>query len=425
MIQGFQSVPLEKLLDSYIGGLWGEEPGRSEVDVKVMRITELGANGTSELSTSAIRSLTHKQVASRKLHEGDLVLEKSGGGPKTPVGRVALIGAMAQDVICSNFMLLMRPNHSLVLSKYLHHFLTYLHLTGQTIPLQSSSTNIRNISTPDYMQIQVPVPPLDEQKRIVEELDGHLSRLDKSLEDLSVASQKVGHLFLSALDREISECLPEDYKELRECIEELETGKRAQRGWSPQCYPHARIDSSSWAVLKTTAIQHMSYEPKHNKELPKSLDPKAHLEVLPGDFLMTTTGPRNRCGVVCFVAETPEKLIFSGKILRFHPETSQILPGWLELVFASTKIQKVLDDLKVGGSDSSVSIGNMQVLELEIPVPSLKVQNTKVHRLNQIVEAKRHFEAQISIQVAKINQLRRSIVNQTLKPQLVDRNDDD
>jgi restriction endonuclease S subunit len=190
MIQGFQSVPLEKLLDSYIGGLWGEEPGRSEVDVKVMRITELGANGTSDLSTSAIRSLTHKQVASRKLHEGDLVLEKSGGGPKTPVGRVALIGAMAQDIICSNFMLLMRPNHSLVLSKYLHHFLTYLHVTGQTIPLQSSSTNIRNISTPDYMQVQVPVPPLDEQKRIVETLDDHLSRLDKALAETQNAATK-------------------------------------------------------------------------------------------------------------------------------------------------------------------------------------------------------------------------------------------
>lgn len=194
----FPTIALEDLLDSYIGGLWGEEPGKSEVDVKVMRITELGANGASDLSTSATRALTTKQVASRKLHEGDIVLEKSGGGPKTPVGRVALIGSLTQDVICSNFMLLMRPNKSQVLSKYLHHYLTYLHVTGQTIPLQSSSTNIRNISTPDYMQIRVPVPPLDEQGRIVETLDDRLSRLDSTRK--SITSQK---LRLATLRRSI------------------------------------------------------------------------------------------------------------------------------------------------------------------------------------------------------------------------------
>lgn len=201
MILNVRSFPLESVLHSYIGGLWGEEPGRSEVDVKVMRITELGANGTSDLSTSAIRSLTAKQVASRKLHEGDLVLEKSGGGPKTPVGRVALIGALSQEVICSNFMLLMRPNHGLVLSKYLHHFLTYLHMTGQTIPLQSSSTNIRNISTPDYMQIDVPLPTLEEQRRIVESLDEHLSRLDKALAEIDASSLRAASFRRSLLEQ--------------------------------------------------------------------------------------------------------------------------------------------------------------------------------------------------------------------------------
>lgn len=411
MIPSVRSVPLESVLDSYIGGLWGEEPGRSEVDVKVMRITELGANGTSDLSTSAIRSLTAKQVASRKLHEGDLVLEKSGGGPKTPVGRVALIGALSQEVICSNFMLLMRPNHGLVLSKYLHHFLTYLHITGQTIPLQSSSTNIRNISTPDYMQIDVPLPTLEEQRRIVETLDDHLSKLDKALADLEVAANRSRHLFLAALEEAIEECDTTTYQPLEACLNAIDQKKKVQRGWSPQCLSHPQSDSSIWAVLKTTAVQNMRYEPQHNKELPKSLEPKTHLEVQEGDFLMTTTGPRNRCGVVCLVTSTPQKLIFSGKILRFQPDSTKLLPAWLELVLASHKYQKQLDRLKVGSSDSSVSIGNAQVLELTVPVPSLVEQIRLVGNVEKMKALAEGFEMEIDQEAQKFKQLRKALLH--------------
>lgn len=189
MMAVFQTISLADTLESQIGGLWGDVPGGSELDVKVMRITELGKNGKSDLSTAARRSLTHKQLESRRLQSGDLVLEKSGGGPNQPVGRVAHIGNLSEDTICSNFMLLMRPNKSVVDSRYLHLFLTHFHINGYTIPLQSASTNIRNISVPDYLKVQVPLPPLDEQQRIVDTLEDHLSRLDKALAEVNHVSQ--------------------------------------------------------------------------------------------------------------------------------------------------------------------------------------------------------------------------------------------
>ena len=39
------------------------------------------------------------------------------------------------------------------------------------MPIQSNSTSIRNLSMPDYLKVEVPLPPLDEQKRIVAQLD--------------------------------------------------------------------------------------------------------------------------------------------------------------------------------------------------------------------------------------------------------------
>jgi restriction endonuclease S subunit len=411
MTRNVAEVPLQDLLHAYIGGLWGEDPGFSEVDVKVIRITELGAYGSSDLSTAATRSLTQKQVESRRLEEGDLVLEKSGGGPKTPVGRVALVGELQEDYICSNFMLLMRPKHDLVVSRYLHYFLTYLHVTGQTVPLQSASTNIRNISTPDYMQILVPLPDLIVQQQIVEKLDLQLKKVENAFKALSIATTKSHHLFLSALEDLISDCNEDSYRELGNCLEQLESKKYVQRGWSPQCLSHPQTSSDSWAVLKTTSVQHMRFEPQHNKELPESLSPKPHLEVLAGDFLMTTTGPRNRCGVVCYVSATPKRLIFSGKILRFRPDVVKLSPEWLELVLASDTYQKRLDDLKVGSSDSSVSIGNAQVMALMVPVPSLQQQKEYVQKLDQIKSASARFIRDIESESIKFESFRRSLLH--------------
>ena len=172
-------------------------------------------------------------------------------------------------------------------------------------------------------------------------------------------------------------------KRLGDCLEKLKSGKFAERGWSPQCLSNPAANEDSWGVLKTTAVQMGAYVPQHNKELPTSLEPKVGLEVNAGDFLVTTTGPRNRCGVVCLVKATPKKLIFSGKILRFRANEEIVLAKWLMYLLMSPNYQEILDRMKVGTSDSSVSIGNSQVLDLEILVPPVNEQYKIVESLEE------------------------------------------
>jgi type I restriction enzyme, S subunit len=371
MSESFQLLPLEGLLDSYIGGLWGEEPGRSEVDVKVMRITELGANGTSELSTSAIRSLTHKQVASRKLHEGDLVLEKSGGGPKTPVGRVALISALTQDVICSNFMLLMRPNHSLVLSKYLHHFLTYLHVTGQTIPLQSSSTNIRNISTPDYMQVQVPVPSLDEQKQIVETLDEHLSRLDKALAEITDLNHKVKGLIGSLLDSEF-------YSTKIEGGEQLSDFVRFESGYS--------FKSSDWAkagmpVIRIGNIQVDTFDSKNLTYVSKEVaSATSKWSVRKGDVLLTLSGATLGASAV-YPFDQEARL--NQRLVKVTPKSDQTLdPNYLLLFLQAPGTRRLIFSESKGAAQPNISPNKIGTFPFK--PPSLAKQIDFMERLEML-----------------------------------------
>jgi type I restriction enzyme S subunit len=120
---GWHAVPLAEVLEHSIGGAWGSTPGQDEVDVRVIRVTELKKHGLLEPSTAALRSINNRQLRTRQLRPGDLLLEKSGGGPKTPVGRVGLVRVVEGPTVCANFMQLMRPNPTLVSARFVHLFL--------------------------------------------------------------------------------------------------------------------------------------------------------------------------------------------------------------------------------------------------------------------------------------------------------------
>jgi type I restriction enzyme S subunit len=204
--------------------------------------------------------------------------------------------------------------------------------------------------------------------------------------------------------------LPEgwDTRTLKICLEKLKSGKYVERGWSPQCL--SRPAQNAWGVLKTTSVQMGEFLPEYNKELPKSLEPKVGLEVNDGDFLVTTTGPRNRCGVVCRVRTTPRRLIFSGKILRFRADESQVLGPYLMYLLMSPDYQKELDGLKVGTSDSSVSIGNQQILDLEIPLASIEEQAKIVELLEEQLSRLDAVLGSVSAVRKKAARFRRSLL---------------
>jgi type I restriction enzyme, S subunit len=210
---GWRSTPLADLLLVSIGGVWGSGEGESEVDVDVIRVTELKPHGVIDPSSAARRSITRKQLASRRLSAGDLLLEKSGGGPKTPVGRVGMVPSLDVDSVCANFMLLMRVDPELANTRLLHLFLNFFHSDGRTVEFQTSTTNIRNIKTPDYLQVPIPVPPLPEQERIVEILEAHLSRLDAALAVADVVEERAGALRRSLLHAAFTGKLTEKWRE--------------------------------------------------------------------------------------------------------------------------------------------------------------------------------------------------------------------
>jgi type I restriction enzyme, S subunit len=204
--------PISSLLELTIGGIWGSEPGADEEEVAVVRSTEFRNDGRLEVSTASHRSVTSRQLASRQLKQGDILLEKSGGGPNQPVGRVVRVEELERPTVCSNFVQLLRANSDLVDGSYLFAVLWYLHAMGATLSYQSHTTGIRNLRTKDYLQQSIPLPPLNKQRQVVA-LVSAIDELAYFAERAEDESKRVRSVLLADLlsgDHEI----PESYDEL-------------------------------------------------------------------------------------------------------------------------------------------------------------------------------------------------------------------
>lgn len=156
---------LSELLDLSDSGVWGDE---DPVDgVSVLRSTNFNADGSLDLSKLAVRAIDVRKREAKLLRAGDILLEKSGGGPAQPVGRVCLFHGADRPHSFGNFIARLRPKNHLS-SEYLFFFLRHFHLTGRTTHFQKQTTGIRNLEFKRYLGIEVPVVSLAEQRRIAD-----------------------------------------------------------------------------------------------------------------------------------------------------------------------------------------------------------------------------------------------------------------
>ena len=184
-----------------INGLWkGKKP--PFVNVAVIRNINFSKDCQLKLDDVEYLDVEEKQFKTRQLHMGDIIIEKSGGSEKQPVGRPILFNIQDDNYSFSNFTSTLRINNQKeICSTFLQQYLYHRWLEGDTKSLQSHTTGIHNLDFKGFLNFDIPVPPLEEQKRIVAVLDKKFAQI----ETLKTAAEKNLHntkqLFQSELEK--------------------------------------------------------------------------------------------------------------------------------------------------------------------------------------------------------------------------------
>jgi type I restriction enzyme, S subunit len=157
------------LCSHVVGGVWGESQGEGEVD-RLALGPRIYTPGTSDFVTdgSPVRSFTTKQADTRTVREQDIILERSGGSPEQPVGRVAIAGPGLEPCVPTDFQRLMRVDPKKALPTYVFWRLRHDWASGLTRNYSRRTTGITNLSVMEYIAREVPVPSAEEQAGFVE-----------------------------------------------------------------------------------------------------------------------------------------------------------------------------------------------------------------------------------------------------------------
>ena len=169
---------LKFAIDAHSGGAWGSNEGGDEADVVCVRVADFDY---AKLSVDfhdkmTIRSYTNKSITESSLKHGDILLEKSGGGEVTPVGRSVLFTG-EEGMMCANFIEWLRSNNSFDPS-FLNYWLAAAYINGFSKRNVKQTTGIQNLDIPAFLSEKIAAPNVLTQKRIAEYIDVKCAEID-------------------------------------------------------------------------------------------------------------------------------------------------------------------------------------------------------------------------------------------------------
>ena len=158
-------------------GIWGDEAQQDENDIPCVRVADFDRQALRvQLSEPTIRNVIDKERVGRVLIQGDLLLEKSGGGEGQPVGCVVLYDDPL-PAVCSNFVA--RVQTALDMNSS---FWRYVHAAAYAVRLNTRSikqtSGIQNLDASQYFDERAGFPPLREQTQIAAFLDRETTKID-------------------------------------------------------------------------------------------------------------------------------------------------------------------------------------------------------------------------------------------------------
>ncbi|MBW8050047.1 MAG: N-6 DNA methylase [Cytophagales bacterium] len=170
----FQSKYVLKQLDTvceFQSGLWKgkQEPYQT---IKVLRNTDFISNGYLSYESPAVIEVEERQLTSRQLEYGDIILERSGGSETQNIGRVAYFDYKGAEIYSfGNFTSRIRPlTDKELLPKFLWIILNEFYNQGGTLYHQSG-IRIKNLNTTGYKSVKIPIPPVEIQRQIIREVE--------------------------------------------------------------------------------------------------------------------------------------------------------------------------------------------------------------------------------------------------------------
>ena len=321
-------------------------------------VTPAELNDDSDIVYESQRKITKQAVVDTSLKSfpaGTVLLSS-----RAPIGKVAIAGTEMfcnqgfKNLICSD----------VIYNRYLYHFLKnkteYLNSLGR-------GATFKEISKSIVEEIEIPLPPLEEQRCIAALLDKVSDLIAKRRAQLDKLDLLVKARFVEMFGD------PESNPMNWPIVEIGAVTKTIDSGWSGNGKQREK-KSGEIAVLKVSAVTKGYFIPEECKVLADQESIKKYVFPQKGDLLFSRANTKEMVGATAIIKEDYPDLILPDKLwkIRFSDATNVV---YMKYILSSKTIRNKFSAVSTGTSGSMYNVSMEKFKAIQIPMPEISIQN--------------------------------------------------
>ena len=265
-------------------------------------------------------------------------------------------------------------------------------------------TTVASIETNALLDFEIPLVDVDEQRRIVAEIDKQFSRLDEAVANLQRVKANLKRYKAAVLKAAVEGRLVE-----------------TNGGWSSVVLGDVALSvrngcsvkpdaESGTRILRISAVRPLELDADDVRFLPGAMKDYAPFDVQAGDVLFTRyNGSRDYVGVCAVVPRRMASTIYPDKLIRVRVDKEKVLPAFLAIAcsagqgrdFIKSKIRTTAGQSGVSGSD---------IKSIPMRVPSVDEQMVIVAEADRRLSVLRNVEAEVNANLQRAHALRQSVL---------------
>ena len=183
----------------------------------VMRTKNVQVVGLDQSDLIAVPSGFVRRVE-QSLREGDILVSSANSWEL--VGKASYVPKLAYEATAGGFISIVRAKETLVDSRYLYHWVACPATQHKIRHCGRQTTNISNLDVGRFQDLEIPLPPLPEQKRIAAILDKADAIRRKRQQAIQLADDFLRAVFLDMFGDPVTNPKGWDLKELGELVAE-------------------------------------------------------------------------------------------------------------------------------------------------------------------------------------------------------------
>jgi len=301
------------------------------------------------------------------------------------VGKTVFVPELDFQATAGGFISIVRPLQRVIYPRYLFNWLMSPLTQLKIRYCGRKTTNISNLDREQFLNLEIPLPALDEQRHIADILDTVDSIRRSRQEALEQIDALIKSQFIEMFGDPVTNPKGWDVKRLAELIKVRSSKRVYQREQATYGVPFLRVsDLTNKIINGGNSCELYISEDLYESFLKRDLVPQ------PGDILVTSRGTLG----LCYIVNESDRFYFQdGMISWLDNRKGKIDSVYLSFLFHNDEIGRQIEQVSAGSTVRYLSLGNLE--NLKVLIPPISLQNEFAAFVEQADKSKFAMQQQL------------------------------